>query len=53
VDDSEASLVHEVTRSQVDYQIAQHGECHLVDRLKTAGCPQFAERVRLHLQTLY
>ena len=53
VDDSSSETVHAVTHRQAEWFIQRHGECHLVDELILAGCPEFADRVRLHLQSLY
>lgn len=52
VDDSEELLVRYVTKKYVDYQLKRDGECHLVEQLRDAGCPEFAERVRKHLQRI-
>lgn len=50
VDDSSPGLVAEVVKRMCDHWIRQTGEADLPDRLRTAGCPQFAQRVTSHLQ---
>lgn len=50
VDDTTPDLVAAVTQLMGEYWLAQAGEAELPKRLRSAGCPQFAERVRKHLQ---
>ena len=52
VDDSAPTKVRAVTAAQLRYWLAKDGEADLPARLRNAGCPYFAERVRTHLQAL-
>ncbi|MFT3861463.1 PIN domain-containing protein [Micropruina sp.] len=49
VDDSSPELVVEVTVARCHYWFQLNGEANLPSKLRAAGCPGFAERVRLHL----
>ncbi|MDN5795511.1 MAG: hypothetical protein L0H79_07130 [Intrasporangium sp.] len=48
VDDSMPDVVWEATHNQASYRVARCGECDLPARLRAAGAPRFAERVRVH-----
>ncbi len=50
VDDSSPRLVADVVAVQCAYWVKRDGEADLPQRLEKAECPQFAERVRLHLR---
>jgi len=52
IDDSSPLKVRAVTEQQLQYFLRRDTEADLPGRLKAAGCPTFAERVRLHLQVL-
>ncbi|MFD3593570.1 hypothetical protein ACFWU5_12645 [Nocardia sp. NPDC058640] len=51
VDDSKPALVRAVVREQLVYWVGRKGKA-LPEALRSAGADNFAERVRLHLQTL-
>lgn len=44
--------VRAVTAAQLRYWLGKDGEADLPARLRDAGCPDFAERVRTHLHAL-
>ncbi|WP_307867596.1 PIN domain-containing protein [Umezawaea beigongshangensis] len=48
VDDSAPHLVRLVTREQTLYWVGREGRADLAGKLIDAGCPVFAERVRIH-----
>jgi predicted nucleic acid-binding protein len=50
-DDSAPDLVRAVTREQATYAALKH-RVSLPEALRSAGCPQFAERVAKHLREL-
>lgn len=50
VDDASPELVAAAAGRSCDYWIGRTGEADLPARLVLAGCPQFANRVRSHLQ---
>lgn len=50
LDDSSPRAVKAVTRKQLDYWEAKGVRFNLCTHLERAGAPQFAERVRRHLQ---
>lgn len=52
VDDSEPSLVREAVLENATFWLKKNTQVHLPHSLQRNDCPQFAERVRLHLQTL-
>lgn len=52
VDDSAPAVVRGVIAKQVAYAIRRRGTADLCSRLRHAGCPGFAERVREHLQSM-
>lgn len=52
VDDAPPATVRLVVKDQVDYWMSKHGEADLPARLRAASCPEFAERVRQHLQAI-
>lgn len=52
VDNSDPDVVRSVIDEQVAYFLQRDGSADLCDRLRRAGCPEFAERVRRHLQTI-
>lgn len=52
-DDSGPEHVRAVVRQQLDYFIGKHGEADLPAALRSAGCPQFAERVNAHVHALH
>lgn len=52
VDDSSPDVVRAVASQQVSYFLRRHGSADLCAGLRAAGCPDFAERVRRHLQTI-
>lgn len=52
VDTSSPSAVRTVIASQLKYWFDRNGEVDLPARLRAAQCPEFADRVRIHLQTL-
>ena len=52
IDDSSPLKVRAVTEQQLKHFLKRHDEVDLPARLKAAGCPNFAQRVRLHLQVL-
>lgn len=49
VDLSAPALVAEATRRMCAHWLARSGEADLPARLRAAGCPQFADRVRDHV----
>jgi hypothetical protein len=51
IDEASPSTVLRVIMDQVEYWVRVNGEADLPSRLRAAGCPQFAERVRKHLQS--
>jgi hypothetical protein len=51
-DDSSPRTVQAVTLAQARYWYGKNGEVDLPARLRSAGCPQFADRVRSHLQAI-
>jgi len=50
VDNSAPLKVRAVTQRQLRYYLDKDGGADLPDRLRKAGCPNFAKRVRAHLQ---
>lgn len=54
VDDSDEEAVKTVIREQLAYWMKRRdgGDAGLVEALVSAGCPNFAARVELHLKTL-
>lgn len=52
IDDSAPEVVRRVITEMVDYAVQRHGEADLRLALRKAGCPEFAERVRTHQQTM-
>lgn len=52
VDDASPDTVRQVIRDQVEYWMKRQGEADLPARLRSASCPEFAERVRAHLQAM-
>lgn len=52
VTDSNPASLLTLTQRQIDYWISRGGSCQLDDRLRQAGCPDFADRVRVALQHL-
>ena len=50
VDDSSPGLVAEVVSRMCAYWVGRDGHADLPGELRDAGCPAFAERVRVHLQ---
>lgn len=52
VNNSVPQLVRRVIVSEVNYWLAKGKEPHLPQNLRSAGCPDFAEQVRTHLQQL-
>jgi len=52
VDDSNPELVATVTSAMCDYWVRRFGEADVRQRLLTAGCPAFADRVLRHLQRM-
>jgi predicted nucleic acid-binding protein len=52
VDDSSPELVAVVAAEMCEYWVRRDGESDLPQRLRTAGCPQFANRVLAHLQRM-
>jgi hypothetical protein len=52
LDDSSPETVRVVTERQAHHFWRTRGEADLCTPLKLAGCPEFAERVRAHLQQL-
>lgn len=52
VDDCSPDLVSAVTTRSADYWFERRGKADVPGQLRKAGCPQFAERVRAHLQRL-
>ena len=50
VDDSVPRVVSEVATRQVEYHVRRSGAVDLCAALRRAGCPEFAERVRRHVQ---
>ncbi|AZI58878.1 PIN domain-containing protein [Nakamurella antarctica] len=52
VDDASPDLVRRVTVEQQKYWLAKDGSANLPNALRKAGCNDFAERVRQHLQSL-
>ncbi|RDB48579.1 PIN domain-containing protein [Tsukamurella tyrosinosolvens] len=53
IDDSAPSVIREVTIEQQEYWTRKPGCSSLPVALRNAGSPQFAERVRRHLQAVY
>lgn len=49
IDDAAPELLAEVTMSMCRYWFRRSGAANLPKKLKDAGCPRFAERVRGHL----
>lgn len=49
VDDSAPQCVRQVVTEQLQYWHGRDGDVNLSERLKAAGCPNFAKRVRQHL----
>lgn len=49
IDDSAPELVAEVTVTMCRYWLNRSAEADLPKKLKGAGCPNFAERIRSHL----
>jgi hypothetical protein len=52
IDDAAPSIVRQVIEEQIDYWMRKRGEVDLPARLRAATCPEFAERVRRHLQSM-
>lgn len=52
IDNSAPLLVRDVCAQQLQYWCAKSGSVNLADRLESAGCPQFADRVRERLEEL-
>lgn len=52
IDDSAPEVVRKVIDEQVAYVMKRYGEADLCQALSNAGCPNFAGRVRDHLQTM-
>jgi hypothetical protein len=52
VDDASPATVRLVIRDQVEYWMSKHAEADLPASLRAASCPDFAERVRKHLQAM-
>jgi predicted nucleic acid-binding protein len=52
VDDSVPTLVATVTEAMCEYWVGKSGTADLPAALRLADCPQFAERVRSHLQRM-
>lgn len=52
VDESAPQLVRDVVCQQLRYWIRRDGEADLPAKLRSAGCPEFAEIVRTHVQAL-
>ena len=52
VDDSASDCVRAVICQQLTYWYSRRSEVDLPGRLRLAGCPEFAERVRQHLSTI-
>jgi predicted nucleic acid-binding protein len=52
VDDSSPELVAVVAAKMCEYWVGRDGESDLPQRLRTAGCPRFADRVLAHLQQM-
>ncbi len=50
VDDSAPQLVETVVSRMCSYWVSRDGEADLPTSLRKADCPDFAERVRLHLR---
>ena len=50
LDDSAPELIRAATLSMNQYWFSKTGSANLPARLKKAGCPEFAERVRRHTQ---
>lgn len=49
IDDAAPELLAEVTMSMCRYWFRRSGAANLPKKLKDAGCPRFAERIRGHL----
>lgn len=52
LDDTSPETVRQVAERQARHFWQTRGEADLCRPLKAAGCPRFAERVRMHLQVL-
>lgn len=52
VDNSSPTVVRSVAEQQLKYWCSRQLNVNLVQALESSGCPQFAERVRQHLQDL-
>lgn len=51
LDDSSPRAIKAVIRAQFDYWTARLGQFNLCTHLENAGAPEFADRVRAHLQS--
>lgn len=51
-DDSSPDVTRSVAGKQVSYFLRRYGSADVCAGLRAAGCPEFAERVRRHLQTI-
>ena len=51
-DDSFPDLIQEVTERMCSHWLERQEEANLPAKLRTAGCPRFADRVRTHLHRL-
>lgn len=49
LDDAAPELVAAVTARMCDYWVSRTGHADVCARLRSAGCPQFADRVLEHL----
>ncbi len=49
IDDSQPRLVRAATAEQIGYWTSKREEALLVEHLRSAGCPLFADRVRGHI----
>lgn len=52
IDDSAPFLVRGIITEQLTYWYRSKGTVDLPGRLRKADCPEFADRVRVHLQTI-
>lgn len=52
IDASAPGVVNAAVVIQTKYWFAKNGEADLPERLRRAGCPNFADRVRLQLQSV-
>lgn len=50
VDDGHPHVIAEATRNQISWWTSRKKKPELVDRLRAAGCPAFAERVAAHIK---